>query len=279
METIDWNVLWKESRQKRTWQGKTREDWDQRSAGFARRNTASHYTQEFLRRLTLRPEMTVLDMGCGPGTLAIPLAHQVKRVTAVDFSSEMLNHLAERSAQEGITNIESINGAWEDDWRALGIGTYDLVIASRSLAVDDLRGALTKLNAAAKELVIIGDRVGHGPFDPALFHAVGREFVPGPDYIYTINILYQMGIHARLDFIEIQEPKCFESRQAAIDSCAWMLHQLTPEEQPMVDRYFDRILIANADGSFSMTSQVQTQWAVISFSPVPTTTHKLVANL
>lgn len=273
METIDWNTLWGKSRQQRTWQGKTREDWNQRSAGFARRNTASHYTQEFVRRLALRPEMTVLDMGCGPGTLAIPLARKVSKITAVDFSSEMLGHLAERCGKEGITNIELINGAWEDDWQALGIGTYDLVIASRSLAVDDLRAALTKLNAAASELIVIGDRVGHGPFDPALFRAVGREFVPGPDYIFTINILYQMGIHARLDFIDIQEPKRFESRQAAINSCAWQLHQLTPEEQPLLDRYFDKILVANADGSFTMTTQQQTQWAVISFSPVPSLSH------
>lgn len=270
MKEIDWNSLWREHRSWRTWQGKTRDDWNQRAAGFARRHVASQYTTEFIRRLALRPEMTVLDMGAGPGTLAIPLARLVKKVTAVDFSPEMLGHLAERCRAEAITNIEIINGAWEDDWQALGLGGYDLVIASRSLAVDDLRGALGKLNACARELVVIGDRVGSGPFDPALFQAVGREFVPGPDYIYTINVLYQMGIHARLDFIEIQEPKFYESRQVAIDSCAWMLHQLTAQEQELMDRYFDEILTVNADGSYSMGAQVQPKWAVITFAPVPT---------
>jgi len=269
VEEIDWNSLWRESRRQRTWQGKTRDDWNQRAAGFARRNVASQYTLEFISRLALRPEMTVLDMGAGPGTLAIPLARQVQKVTAVDFSRQMLDRLAERCHADGITNIESINGSWEDDWRALGLGVYDLVIASRSLAVDDLRGALGKLNASARELVVIADRVGCGPFDPAIFTAVGREFVPGPDYIYTINVLYQMGIYARLDFIEIQEPKVFESRQAAIDSCAWMLHQLTASEQESLGSYFDEILTANADGTWSMRGQVQPKWAVISFAPVP----------
>lgn len=267
MDQIDWNSRWRESRRRRTWQGKTQEDWNQRAAGFARRNAASQYTTEFLRRLELRPEMTVLDIGAGPGTLAIPLARQVKQVTAVDFSAEMLDRLAERARAEGLANIEIIHGAWEDDWQALGIGTYDLVIASRSLAVDDLRAALGKLNACARHQVVIGDRVGCGPFDPALFRAVGREFVAGPDYIYTINVLYQMGIHARLDFIEIQEPKVFDSRQAAIDSCAWMLHQLTPSEQETLGRYFDEILQANPDGTWSMAGQVQPKWAFISFTP------------
>lgn len=278
-EQIDWNTLWRQSRQRRTWQGKTQEDWNQRAAGFARRNLASQYTTEFIKRLTLRPEMTVLDMGSGPGTLALPLARQVKQVTAVDFSKEMLDRLASRAAAEGIDNIEIIYGAWADDWRALGIGSYDLVIASRSLAVDDLRGALGKLNACARGQVVIGDRVGCGPFDPALFRAVGRDFVPGPDYIYTVNILYQMGIHARLDFIEIQEPKVYESRQAAIDSCAWMLHQMTASEQSALERYFDQILIANAGGSWSMAGQVQPKWAFISFDHLTLKAEQTLENL
>jgi SAM-dependent methyltransferase len=267
MAMIDWNRLWLESRSERTWQGKTPEDWNQRAGGFARRNASSQYATEFLRRLDLRPEMTVLDMGCGPGTLAIPLAGRVKQVTAVDFSTAMLDRLAERAAGAGITNIEIINGSWEDDWSSLGIGGYDLVIASRSLSVDDLQGALVKLNNCAREQVVIGDRVGNGPFDPALFQAVGREFVPGPDYIYTVNILYQLGIHARVDFIEIPEPKTFESREAAIDSCAWMLHRMTAGEQEALARYFDEVLKRNADRTWSMKGQISPKWAFISFTP------------
>lgn len=265
---VDWNHLWRESRKQRTWQGKTQADWNRRSAGFARRNTASQYVTEFVCRLSLRPDMTVLDVGCGPGTLAIPIARQVRSVTAMDFSSEMIERLGSRCKAEGVGNIEMVNGAWEDDWSPLGIGSYDLVIASRSLSVDDLGAALAKLNSCAKELVVIGDRVGSGPFDPALFRAVGREFVPGPDYIYTLNILYRMGIHAKVDFIDVQEAKVYDSRAAAQDSCVWMLDQLTPDEQDALTRYFDRVLIDNQDGTWSMSGQQHTKWAVISFTPV-----------
>ena len=64
-----------------------------------------------------------------------------------------------------------------------------------------------------------------------------------------------------------KEPKVFDSRQAAIDSCAWMLHQLTPSEQETLGRYFDEILQANPDGTWSMAGQVQPKWAFISFTP------------
>ncbi|MBU4154140.1 MAG: class I SAM-dependent methyltransferase [Proteobacteria bacterium] len=268
MDQVDWNRLWQESRKGRTWQGKTKEDWNRRAAGFARRNTASQYVTDFISRLRLRSDMTVLDVGSGPGTLAIPVARQVRSVTAVDFSSEMLEQLGARSISEGVDNIEIVHGSWEDDWSALGLGAYDLVIASRSLSVDDLGKALIKLNACAREQVVIGDRVGSGPFDPALFRAVGREFSPGPDYIFTVNILYQMGIHATVDFIDIQEPKVYDSRQAAEDSCSWMLDQLTLEEQGALTRYLDNILIENQDGFWSMKEQRVAKWAVISFTPV-----------
>lgn len=268
-DQLDWNHLWREGRKRRTWQGKTQADWNRRAAGFARRNTASHYVTEFVKRLDLRPDMTVLDVGSGPGTLAIPVARQVRSVTAVDFSTEMLDRLAARCQVEEIGNIEIIKGAWEDDWASLGIGSYDLVIASRSLSVDDLGAALGKLNACAKELVVIGDRVGSGPFDPALFHVVGRQFAPGPDYIFTLNILHQMGIYAKVDFIDIQEAKVYESRAAAQDSCVWMLDQLTAEEHVALDRYFDQVVTENQDGTWSMRGQRHSKWAVISFTPVP----------
>lgn len=267
-EQVDWNRLWQKCRQERTWQGKTQADWNRRAAGFARRNKASQYVTDFISRLSLRPDMTVLDFGSGPGTLAIPLARKVRSVTAVDFSSEMLDRLAARCQREGVDNIKIVNGSWTDDWAGLGIGTYDLVIASRSLSVDDLGAALVKLNRSAKEQVIIGDRVGSGPFDPALFRAVGREFVPGPDYIYTVNILYQMGIYAKVDFIDILEPKAYGSREEAQDSCVWMLDQLTPDEQVALHRYFDQILTENQDGTWSMSGHHGSKWAVISFAPV-----------
>ena len=159
--------------------------------------------------------------------------------------------------------ISPIEGSWEDDWRSLGIGPHDLVIASRSLAVDDLRNALVKLNNIAKHKVVISDRVGSGPFDPALFEAIGRKFVPGPDYIYTVNILYQLGIQARVDFINIRQPGKFDSREAAINSCSWMLGEMDAAEEEMFNRHIDARLSINSDNSWSLQDQTRPKWALI----------------
>ncbi|MFF4663383.1 class I SAM-dependent methyltransferase [Streptomyces sp. NPDC001282] len=56
----------------------------------------------------LRPGMTLLDVGCGPGTITADLAALVTpgRVTAVDTSREVLDRAAEVAAERGLNGIE-----------------------------------------------------------------------------------------------------------------------------------------------------------------------------
>lgn len=260
---IDWIALWQEERKKRSWQGKKKQDWNRRAAGFARRNTRSPYIDALLAKISIAPDETVLDVGSGPGTLSIPLAAMVKQITALDFSREMLDILQERISQENITNITIVEGSWEDDWRLLGLKTHDVVMASRSLAVQDLGGALVKLNDWAEKKVIISDRVGNGPFDPAMFAAVGREFYPGPDYIFTLNILHQMGIHARLDFISSGGLSRYTDKQEAMDAWSWMLDLMTPEEEKKFVAHMESRLVEVEGGAWELKNQVVPKWAVI----------------
>jgi ubiquinone/menaquinone biosynthesis C-methylase UbiE len=67
-------------------------------------------TQTTLDRIGLRPGEVVLDVGSGPGRLAVPAAQRVGpdgRVVALDVQPEMLARLQERAAEAGVTNITS----------------------------------------------------------------------------------------------------------------------------------------------------------------------------
>ena len=67
----------------------------------------------------------------------------------------------------------------------------------------DMADALAKLDAKAKCRVYLTSLAGGRFVDPALYAAIGRTPPPPlPDYIYILNILHGMGIHARLDYIE-----------------------------------------------------------------------------
>jgi len=265
-QDLDWNRMWQENRKKKSWHGRKKEDWDKRAPSFAKRNMQSVYAGRFLALLRPDPTWSALDFGSGPGTIALPLARLVRKVTAADFSSSMLDILMQEAAITGADNIRTVQASWEDDWQQLGIKAHDLVIASRSLSVDNLQAALTRINDWALQRVVISDRVGTGPFDPDLFVAVGRPLEPGPDYIYTVNLLYQMGIHAKVDFIDLEQRRIFQNRAEALDSCRWMLDKINPDEENLLARYVDERLEPLPDTTVALSRRTPIRWAVISWN-------------
>ncbi|MEN8257502.1 MAG: class I SAM-dependent methyltransferase [Thermodesulfobacteriota bacterium] len=260
---IDWNMLWQQERREKSWKRKKKKDWDKRAASFAKRNLGSDFSDLCLGLIKPEPSWSVLDVGCGPGTLAIPLARQVKQVTAMDFSEKMLAELAVRAKAAGLENIRSVHASWQDDWQEQGVERHDVVVAARSLAVDDLRGALEKMNKWARKEVVVVDRVGPGPFDPDLFAALGRPFDPGPDFIFTVNILFQMGISPRLDYLEFDLQRQYADREEAILGWSWMVDELSDAEQSKLGIYVDKRLSENSDGSVTLTRKKPVKWAFI----------------
>lgn len=262
---LDWNRMWQEARRKKSWRRKGKDDWSKRAAGFAARTEGSSYADSFLALMNPASSWRVLDMGCGPGTLALPLARMVSGVTAVDFSHDMLEILRQKAEGDGLRNLRTVECSWSDDWQKHGIGVHDAAIASRSLAVDDLRDALTRLDRVAEKAVFLTDRVGATPFDAQAFAAVGRTFEPGPDYIYTVNLLYQMGITAKVDFITLERQDVYDTVDDAVASYSWMLDRLSPEEMKKLQRFVKERTMPTPDGKVRLHRDQPARWAFISW--------------
>jgi hypothetical protein len=186
----------------------------------------------------------------------------VRKVVAVDFSETMLDIVRQKCIEEDIGNVSTINARWEDDWSARGIGVCDVAVASRSMVVDDLRAAVVKLDAAARERVYISTIVGDGPYDRRVFEALGRPLNMGPDYIYNYNLLYQMGIHAELTFIEEKNNRAFESKADALNAMRWMLDEMTLEEEETLREYLDEHLVLS-DTGWKVDYDRTIRWAVM----------------
>ena len=262
VRTIDWNRVWQARNSRRTSSKRDTGFWDTRAASFSGDRGNFGYADRFLSIMQPEPHWTVLDMGCGGGTLAIPLAKRVSSVTAVDISKEMLARVRARCEDEGITNVRTLEGRWEDDWTRAGIGISDVAIASRSMVVRDLRSALFKLDRAARRRVYVATIVGDGPFDRRLFEAIGRPLDTGCDYIYNYNMLYQMGILANVAFIEESRRKTYESFEEAYASVQWMFGALSPAEEERLRTYI-REDILFADGSWQFSHDLVVRWAVM----------------
>lgn len=58
-----------------------------------------------ITRSYLRPDMELLEVGCGSGATARLHAPYVKHVVATDFSARMIEIAKAKTAEEGITNI------------------------------------------------------------------------------------------------------------------------------------------------------------------------------
>lgn len=79
----------------------------------------------------LRPEMEVLDFGCGTGLVSLGLQPLVRSVTGVDSSQGMLTVLKAKVARLELTNVHT--QSCDLDQGDQLAGRYDLVISSMTL--------------------------------------------------------------------------------------------------------------------------------------------------
>jgi ubiquinone/menaquinone biosynthesis C-methylase UbiE len=108
--------------------------------------------ERLIARLNLAPGMRVLDAGCGPGRLTIPLAKAVGlagEVVALDGQREMLAKLDGRLEKEGIGNVRPVQAVLGED--AIGERGFDRILLAMVFGeMRDRASAARELYAALK---------------------------------------------------------------------------------------------------------------------------------
>ena len=126
---VDWVKFWGERLE-----NKINKDWDKAAPGFYKRTRKDDYQDALFDKLILDKNDTVLDVGCGEGSITIPIAKKVKKVIGVDSSPKMLEYLEKRAIENDVENIETILKPIEEITYE-DIGDVDVVVCSRSLNV------------------------------------------------------------------------------------------------------------------------------------------------
>jgi SAM-dependent methyltransferase len=128
------------------------------------RTAAPHYARyrpaypaELILRLVEATEVDttvrVLDLGCGPGSLALPLAAYAGEVVAVDVEPEMIAELR-RSAPANLIAITASAEDVDEDW-----GRFRLVTAGRAFHWFDAERVLARLATITPTLALVGDDI------------------------------------------------------------------------------------------------------------------------
>ncbi len=263
IEDFDWTEIWNEAIEGSRWGQRAGmpEFWDERVDWFEELVQQSDRAGMIMSRIETKEDYTVLDIGAGPGTTAIPFAKIVKSVTVVEPSNGMLARLKEKASKHNLANIAYIPKKWEDVEMGTDIeaGEHDVVIASHSLVIKDIKDALVKINDAVKRNVYIFIVAGRRTEKEgsSLWSLFNRE-KPAlrPDYIYLYNILYQLGIYANVEIIDANHNMQFPDLNAAVQHYKkWM--NVSGDDEEKLRLYLSENLVKE-NGAFWLRHTLRT---------------------
>ena len=267
IDDIDFSVLYQQHMQQANRTRKEATHWDQKAEKMAVTcaNPQDPYLQHFRSLMDFQGAETLLDVGCGPGSVCLSIADQFKQIIGIDYSSGMLTAAQQRADAMGIAHTKFISKAWEDDWSDLP--PVDIAVASRSTLVMDLKNALLKLNRQARLRVYTTHTVHPTFVDINVIRAIGREVITLPTYIYAVNILNQMGIHAQVDFIRSpQNHDGFDSFETFAESVEWSLKNITEQETEKLRQYYEKCCQSGQKVTYPSRDWAMVSWDVVAES-------------
>jgi len=246
---IDWNAIWR-ARQIRHDASKKFEEpthnWDDeknaRRYEKGSRNEFDARVKMTIAGLDITRASRILDIGAGPGTLALPLAPLVREVTAVEPGKGMIGVLSENMKKSGIRNIAIVRKLWEDvDISSDLAPPYDVVIASLSLTMTDLKEALRKMDSVSSGFVYLF-WFADPPFWEKMYIDLwpdlhGEPFYPGPKADCVFNVLYQMGIYANVEMLPLGKDYRFPTEKEMVAFFRRRFGVKTPRQKNVLDTY------------------------------------------
>ena len=165
--------------------------------------------EALVESLGVRPSLRALDLGCGDGTTAVPLARTGAEVVGIDIASNLVAAGNRRAGEQGLKRLRFEEGDARD-LRGLGDKSFDLTLS--------VFGAMFASNPfdVAKEMVRVtkpGGRIVMGnwiPNDPTFVSQllkISSSFTPPPPDGFVSPMLWGVENHVVERFHQAGVPK------------------------------------------------------------------------
>lgn len=220
---IDFNAVWQETFGWNTDDKSGRKFDDQVESDFWVK-LAPHYTEEYnlnhdtpliaqrLQQL-LGNGHSILEIGCGSGNFTALMARYSKSILGLDFSPAMLTVLQQRLLAEGIGNVQTQTGKWEDFTTD---AAFDYIVSVNSLyRIRDMAAALHKMHAYSRRGFVIV-RTIQRPFFYRLYRDCGLDCAECLDYQLLPLLLWQQGIQADIEFLHYTKDRSFKDLETVV---------------------------------------------------------------
>ena len=205
MEKVtDWITLWKQLVEKQGpfWNRKKRSEnnedkWKDRAKGFYTRvkerwSKPDPHRDFIISLISSVKDATVLDIGAGTGAWAVLLSKSVRKITAVEPSSEMREILKENLENEGINNVEIIDKFWP----VPGMAMHDFSLSSHSVyGCEDLEGFISAMTRATRHTCFMLLRApDHNGIMARAASRIWGQPNDSPNFQVAYNSMLQMGM-------------------------------------------------------------------------------------
>jgi SAM-dependent methyltransferase len=217
--------------------------------------------------IPLLPNDTLLDMGCGPGRLSVPLAQRVKRVTSLDMSEHVLRYCEANARAAGLSNLTTRKMDFEDAIAGENVEKHDVVVCSRSVGLWNLK----KLASFANRLTAI-ITFANAPTIPQLlsniFNGTTADTEQKPpftkygmdrrvNYNVFYNIVYDLGYEPNVAIVEDGFTRKYTSKESAYEDII-TLGKVDADKAGVYRKNLDNYLKENDTGGVTFFMETRT---------------------